>query len=336
MSITGSSSGDAWKTSRSPGAWRSSPQSVGGPRSAAIGGGSSGPPRWVRISRIGPGSVRPTASRRSRGARNTRRGDRRLCDRPARGPCLGRQPREVSGDSAGGAPGNDPAGSMLTGWILGQIGDDAESSRSAAAWPMLPRHTRTSGFGRSRFHPERSPTCRHCRRQADLRSPSVPAEYCLGLVCRSPYLAALVGMLPECLVGHEREIDHLTPPRHVRFGQQPEQVRDPAWERLGPGDPDIDVAAMVAMPPGPRSEQENLVPRIGHGFEADPPSRGDIFPRRACGGSRVWSGLSRDRSTRRWGYRRPRRPTFYGTGAGHHIRASCLPASTTSTPDRRR
>ena len=57
MSITGSSSGDAWKMSRSSWTCTSSPQSVGGPRAGDTGGGSGGSPRWVRIFRIGPGSV---------------------------------------------------------------------------------------------------------------------------------------------------------------------------------------------------------------------------------------------------------------------------------------
>ena len=56
MSITGSSSGDAWKTSPLSDAWTSSPWSVGGPRAGKSGGGSSGSPRCVRIFRIGPGS----------------------------------------------------------------------------------------------------------------------------------------------------------------------------------------------------------------------------------------------------------------------------------------
>jgi hypothetical protein len=56
MSIAGSSSGDAWKTSRSSWTWMSSPQSVGGPRAGETGGGSSGSPRYVRICRMGLGS----------------------------------------------------------------------------------------------------------------------------------------------------------------------------------------------------------------------------------------------------------------------------------------
>ena len=65
MSITGSSSGDAWKTSRSSDAWTSWPQSAGGPRAGASGGGSSGSPRCVRIFRIGPGSVMNAMTRMS-------------------------------------------------------------------------------------------------------------------------------------------------------------------------------------------------------------------------------------------------------------------------------
>jgi hypothetical protein len=57
MSIAGSSSGAAWKMSRSSWTWTSSAQSVGGPRAGDTGGGSSGSPRCVRIFRIGPGSV---------------------------------------------------------------------------------------------------------------------------------------------------------------------------------------------------------------------------------------------------------------------------------------
>jgi hypothetical protein len=56
MSITGSSSGAAWKNARSSCVCTSSPQSVGGPRAGDTGGGSSGSPRASRIFRIGPGS----------------------------------------------------------------------------------------------------------------------------------------------------------------------------------------------------------------------------------------------------------------------------------------
>jgi hypothetical protein len=45
MSITGSSSRDAWKTSRSSSACASSPWSVGGPRAGEIGGGTRCSPR---------------------------------------------------------------------------------------------------------------------------------------------------------------------------------------------------------------------------------------------------------------------------------------------------
>jgi hypothetical protein len=65
MSIAGSSSGAAWKMSRSSWICTSSPQSVGGPRAGDTGGGSSGSPRWVRIFRIGPGSVTKAISRMS-------------------------------------------------------------------------------------------------------------------------------------------------------------------------------------------------------------------------------------------------------------------------------
>ena len=65
MSIAGSSSGDAWKTSRSSWTWMSSPQSVGGPQAGETGGGSSGSPRCVRICRMGPGSVMNAISRMS-------------------------------------------------------------------------------------------------------------------------------------------------------------------------------------------------------------------------------------------------------------------------------
>ena len=63
MSITGSSSGDAWKTSRSSWTCTNSPQSVGGPRAGETGGGASGSPRCARIFRIGPSSVMKAMSR---------------------------------------------------------------------------------------------------------------------------------------------------------------------------------------------------------------------------------------------------------------------------------
>ncbi len=74
MSITGSSSWEAWTMSRSPWTCTSSPQSVGGPRAGETGGGSTGSPMWARMLRIGPGSVMkavrrmspPQASRRCR------------------------------------------------------------------------------------------------------------------------------------------------------------------------------------------------------------------------------------------------------------------------------
>jgi len=59
MSITGISSGDAWKISPS------SCASVGGPRAGASGGGWSGSPRCVRILRTGLGSVMNAMSRMS-------------------------------------------------------------------------------------------------------------------------------------------------------------------------------------------------------------------------------------------------------------------------------
>ena len=68
VGITGNSPGDAWKpseTSRSSWTWTSAPQSVGGPRAGAMGGGSSRSPRCMRIFRIGPGSVMNAISRMS-------------------------------------------------------------------------------------------------------------------------------------------------------------------------------------------------------------------------------------------------------------------------------
>ena len=65
MSITGSSSGKAWKNARSSWACTSSSQSVGGPRAGDTGGGSSGSLKCVRIFRIVPGSVMNAISRMS-------------------------------------------------------------------------------------------------------------------------------------------------------------------------------------------------------------------------------------------------------------------------------
>lgn len=69
-------------------------------------------------------------------------------------------------------------------------------------------------------------------------------------------LEARADIFPEQL----REIDDLAPPRYIGFRQEPEQVRRSARERLGAGDPDVDVAAMVAMLTRARSKQENFVP----------------------------------------------------------------------------
>ncbi|MCX7404078.1 MAG: hypothetical protein NTY87_13485 [Planctomycetia bacterium] len=54
-------------------------------------------------------------------------------------------------------------------------------------------------------------------------------------------------------------------------------MRRPLRQRLGPGDPNVDIAAMLAMPPGSRPEQENLVPRISHFRETNPPGLGEVF-----------------------------------------------------------
>ncbi len=57
MSVTGSSSGESWTTSRSSWTWTSSTQSVGGPRAGETGGGSTSSPTGARILRNGAGSV---------------------------------------------------------------------------------------------------------------------------------------------------------------------------------------------------------------------------------------------------------------------------------------
>lgn len=65
MSMTGRSSGDAWIASRTSCTCTSSVQLVGGPRAGASGGGSRGSPGYVRLFRIGAGSVMKAMSRMS-------------------------------------------------------------------------------------------------------------------------------------------------------------------------------------------------------------------------------------------------------------------------------
>ena len=57
-------------------------------------------------------------------------------------------------------------------------------------------------------------------------------------------------MSAEVLVGDEPEIDHLTAPWHVGLEQLVHQSGDAAGQRFRTGDPDVDIAAMVAAAAG--------------------------------------------------------------------------------------
>jgi hypothetical protein len=99
--------------------------------------------------------------------------------------------------------------------------------------------------------------------------------------------------LPKRLVGHEPKIHHLTPPGNIRLKQLVHQPRHAAGQRFRAGDADVDVARMVAVAPGPRAEQEDLVAGIGDLLEADLPGLGEVAVfEGGAGGHGVGGGFS--------------------------------------------
>lgn len=84
-------------------------------------------------------------------------------------------------------------------------------------------------------------------------------------------------MAAEGLVGNEGEVDHLASPGHVRLDQAIHEPRHAAGKRFRPGDADVEIARVIAMPAGTRTEEKNLVAGVGDFLQADPPGLGEVF-----------------------------------------------------------
>ena len=84
-------------------------------------------------------------------------------------------------------------------------------------------------------------------------------------------------MAAEGLVGDEGEVDHLASPGHVLLDQPIHEPLHTAGERLRPGNADVEITRVFAMPSGARAEEKNLVAGVGHRIEADPPGLGEVF-----------------------------------------------------------
>jgi len=76
-------------------------------------------------------------------------------------------------------------------------------------------------------------------------------------------------MAAKRLIFHEREVDGVTPPGHVRLHEARKQPRQAVGPGLRAGNADINVTAMITVPAGPRAEQKDFVARVIDLFEAN-------------------------------------------------------------------
>ena len=83
-------------------------------------------------------------------------------------------------------------------------------------------------------------------------------------------------MAAECFVGHQPEIDHLRPPRHVGIDQPTQEPRNSTWQRLRARDPDVEITRVLTVATGAGAEEEDLEPLVANLIQANPPGLGEV------------------------------------------------------------